>query len=377
MRRFIIALLVLILCVPCISVQAQAAQPPHVSAYSAILINADTGAVIFEKNSLERRAMASTTKIMTTLLTLEAGDLDKRFKVDSYAIRVEGSSMGLREGDIVTRRALCFGMMLPSGNDAAGAAAVNVAGSVKDFVKLMNERAERLGLKDTRFANPSGLDAAGHYSTAYDMALLTMEALKNRDFAYICKQQSIKTEFGNPPFNRWLYNNNRLLYMYSGAIGVKTGFTDNAGRCLVSAAERDGVTLIAVTLRAPNDWKDHSSMFDYGFSVVKNQPVDYDTSEFYVSVAGGDKETARVKLPQMPRLPLSDAEMRHLDIKVTIIPFIYRGFKEGEQVGQLEFYYNKKLLKTAPLITAEACQSQAETLGLFAAFIQYWRRTLF
>jgi D-alanyl-D-alanine carboxypeptidase/D-alanyl-D-alanine carboxypeptidase (penicillin-binding protein 5/6) len=373
MKRFIIALLVFLLCFPCISVQAEAAAP-HVSAYAAILINADTGAVVFEKNSLERRAMASTTKIMSALLTLEAGDLDKRFKVDSMAIRVEGSSMGLREGDIVTRRALAYGMLLPSGNDAAGAAAVSVSGSVRDFVKLMNERAERMGLKDTRFANPSGLDAEGHYSTAYDMALLTMHALRNKDFAYICSRQSVKTEFGSPPFGRWLYNNNKLLHMYSGTIGVKTGFTDNAGRCLVSAAERDGVTLIAVTLRAPNDWRDHAAMFDYGFSVVKNQPVDYDTSELYVSVAGGENEKTRLKLAETPVLPLSDAEMRLIDIKVKTIPFIYRGFAAGEQAGLLEFHYNGKLLRTVPLITAEACQAQAEKLNPIASFFQFLRR---
>ena len=352
-----------------------AAETPYVSAVSAILINADTGAVIFEKNSLERRAQASTTKIMSALLTLEAGDLDRRFTVDSMAIRVEGTTMGLREGDIVTRRALAQGMLLPSGNDASQAAAVSISGSIPEFVKFMNERAERLGLKDTRFANPSGLDANGHYSTAYDLALLTMEALKNPDFTAICSQTEIRTEYGNPPYGRWLYNNNRLLHMYNGVIGVKTGFTDNARRCLVSAATRDGITLIAVTLNAPDDWNDHIRMYNYGFSAVKNQPVDLDLSAVYVNVAGGC-ERAPVKVPELPVLPLTDEEMRLVTVETALLPFIYAGFEAGEQVGLLKFYYNDILLKTAPLVTAQDCCAETEKLHPVAAFAKIIKRNI-
>jgi len=360
-------------------IPAAAAPPPplEISARSAILINADTGAVVFEKNSLERRAMASTTKIMSALLTLEAGNLDRQFTVDSMAIRIEGSTMGLREGDIVTRRALCAGMLLPSGNDASQAAAVSVSGSIPEFVKLMNERAQELGLRDTRFANPSGLDADGHYSTAYDLALLTMFAMGDEEFARMTAQQAMRVEFGNPPFGRWLNNNNKLLHMYEGAVGTKTGFTDNARRCLVSTAIRDGVTLIAVTLNAHDDWNDHMKMFNYGFSVVKNQPVDYDLSDFYVNIAGGGKERAAVRLAEIPTLALSDAEMRLVEIKAVIIPFIYAGFGAGEQVGLLEFYYNGRLLKAVPLVTAEACESPAERLTFTAGLVQFWRRSLF
>ena len=239
---------------PMSSYESSSVPVPSVSARSAIVINAETGTVVFEKNSLERRSIASTTKIMSALITLEAGELDRQFVVDSMAIRIEGTSMGLREGDIVTRRVLCAGMLLPSGNDAAGASAVSVAGSIPEFAKLMNEKAASLGLKDTNFVNPSGLDADGHYSTAYDLALLTAYAMKNEDFTELVSKQSLQVEFGNPPFARWLNNNNKLLHMYEGAIGIKTGFTDNARRCLVSAAKRDGVTLIAVTLNAPDEW---------------------------------------------------------------------------------------------------------------------------
>lgn len=354
-----------------------AADTPYVSAVSAILINADTGAVIFEKNPYERRAIASITKIMSALLTLEAGDLDKPFTVDSFAIRVEGTSMGLREGDIVTRRALTYGMLLPSGNDASQAAAVSVSGSIPEFVKLMNRRAEQMGMKDTRFANPSGLDADGHFSTAYDMALLAAEAMRNADFAEIAAMESVRTEYGNPPYKRWLSNNNKLLHMYPGAIGIKTGFTDNARRTLVSAARRDGVTLIAVTLNAPDDWNDHMNMFNYGFTVVKAQSVDYDLSRYYVNVAGGTQERAAVRVLQLPVVPLSDEEMHMVEVRTAMLPFIYAGFDEGVQVGLLEFYYNGKLLKSVPLVTAEACGEPVDRLSRPASFMQFWRRTLF
>jgi len=378
MRKITVTSLAFLLLLANLSVVSpiSAAAPTPLSAHSAIVINADTGAVVFEKNAHEQRAVASTTKIMSALLTLEAGDLDRQFTVDDYAIRVEGTSMGLREGDIVTRRILTAGMLLPSGNDASQAAAVSVAGSIPEFVKLMNERAEQLGLKNTQFRNPSGLDADGHYSTAYDLAVLTAFAMKNGDFAGFVSEQALRVEFGNPPYGRWLYNNNRLLYMYDGAIGVKTGFTDNARRCLVSAATRDGVTLIAVTLNAYDDWNDHAKMFDYGFSVVKNQPVDYDLTRFYVDVAGGEKERVAVRVSEIPTLPLSDEEMRFIEIKAVIMPFIYAGFSEGEQVGLLEFYYNGRLLKSVPLVTAEACESPAEKLTLAAGFVQFWRRNL-
>ena len=245
-----------------------AAEQPEVSAVSSVLMEAVTGEVLYEKNAREPRPMASTTKIMSALLCLESGDLDTEFTVDSQAIQVEGSSMGLVEGDTVTKRALCYGMLLPSGNDAAGAAAVRVAGSIPAFVAQMNERATALGLTQTHFVTPSGLHDDDHYSTACDMAVLAASALQNENFREICAQSSAQVCFGNPPYQRWLKNSNKLLTMDESVIGVKTGFTDEAGRCLVSAAERNGVTLICVTLADPNDWQDHLSLYDWGFSQV-------------------------------------------------------------------------------------------------------------
>ena len=246
---------------------------PTVSAKACVLMDAQSGTLLYALNADEKRPMASTTKIMTTLLTLESGDLDSEFVVDSDAIRVEGSSMGLRAGDVVTKRVLCAGMLLPSGNDAANAAAVAVAGSIPAFLEMMNRRAAEIGMTRTCFASPSGLDADGHGASARDMALLAREALKNDDFAAICRQPSMRVAFGNPPYARTLYKTNKLLSRDETVIGVKTGFTDAAGRCLVSACERGGRRLICVTLFDRSDWNDHLALYDYGFSGASDLTV--------------------------------------------------------------------------------------------------------
>jgi D-alanyl-D-alanine carboxypeptidase/D-alanyl-D-alanine carboxypeptidase (penicillin-binding protein 5/6) len=240
---------------------------PEISGHSAIVMDASTGKILFSKNHEEIRAVASLTKVMTTVITLEAGDSEREFAVNNEVIHVEGTTMGLRENDIVTRRALCYGMMLPSGNDAANAAAYSVAGCVREFVKLMNLKAQQIGMGSTTFRNPHGLDEAGHLSTAHDMALLTAYALGNADFREIARSGTARLEFGNPPYRRSLNNNNKMLSLYDGCIGIKTGFTDNARRTLISAAERNGTVLIAVTLNAPDDWNDHIKMLDYGFTI--------------------------------------------------------------------------------------------------------------
>lgn len=193
------------------SITACGAEPPEISAKAAVVISADTGEVIYAHNAAEKLPMASTTKIMTTLLCLESGGLYDEFTVDSEAIKVEGSSMGLREGDTVTKYALCCGMLLPSGNDAANAAAVKISGSIEKFAELMNKRAREMGLSKTYFVTPSGLEGEGHGSSAADMALLAREALKNDIFREICSQTSLKLRFGDPPYERWLKNTNRLL----------------------------------------------------------------------------------------------------------------------------------------------------------------------
>lgn len=341
------------------------AQPsePSVSAVSAVLINADTGGTIFEKNADEKRAVASTTKIMTALLTLESGQLDRRFTVDSMAIRVEGTSMGLREGDIVTRRALCYGMLLPSGNDASNAAAVNISGSLSAFAEKMNEKAAQLGMNDSHFVTPSGLDAPEHYSTARDMAKLTRAALKNEDFRAICGLTSATLEFGNPPYSRTLYNSNKLLKQYEGCIGVKTGFTDNARRCLVSAAERDGVTLIAVTLNAPDDWNDHKKLFDYGFSMVNSQEISPESVS--VDIVGGTVREVTAAPESSAVVGLTASEAGEIRTEYRVPAFVYAEVSAGDCMGYVEIYYKEELLRSIPLLAERDCPREAAQQSLW------------
>ncbi len=339
---------------PLYVLRGDCAETPEVSAKAAVLISADTGEIIFEQNSSEKLPMASTTKIMTTLLCIESGGLDEEFVVDSEAIKVEGSSMGLREGDKVTKYALCCGMLLPSGNDAANAVAVKVGGSTEGFVKLMNERAEQLGLSHTYFVTPSGLDGEGHGSSAYDMALLAMEALKNETFRSICSEKSIKVEFGAPPYPRWLKNTNKLLGMCDGVYGVKTGFTDAAGRCLVSACERDGERLICVTLNDRNDWNDHAALYDYGFE--KADKLRLSPPELpALDIVGG--ETEKLKL----RCDDADLEVTSLSrsgdgftYRVVSPPFIYAPAGSDEEAAQLSISFGGREIKRIPLYAEES-----------------------
>lgn len=351
----------------------RAEQPDVDTAKSAILINADTGAVLYAKNEYEKRAIASTTKIMTALLAIESGGLDRQFTVDSYAIRVEGTSMGLREGDIVTRRALLYGLMLPSGNDAANALAVSVSGSVSEFVKEMNEKARALGMNDTVFVTPSGLDADGQSCTAYDLALLTRTAMQNELFCEIVSSDAATVEFGNPIEPRTLYNSNKLLDSYDGCVGVKTGFTDNARRCLVSAAERNECKLIAVTLNAPDDWKNHADMLDYGFSLLTAYDVGYSGQ---LTVVSGEKSAVKIYCKEEITLGLTPEEKQRAETRVSLPPFLYAGFKAGEKIGSISLLLNGQTIAKTDIVTAEDCGEKYENLSFFEGLVQFLRKLL-
>lgn len=323
-----------------------------VGAKGAVLIEAESGRVLFAQNAGERLPMASTTKILTALITLEQEGLDEPFVVDPEAIRVEGSSMGLVEGDIVTFRALAVGMLTASGNDAANAAAVHISGSVPAFVDLMNIRAAEIGLMDTSFETPSGLDGEYHYSTAYDMAILAREALKNTDFYDICSQSSVKTAFGNPPYARSLSNHNRLLKIYDPAVGVKTGFTKKAGRCLVSAAEQDGVRLIAVTLKCPDDWNVHRNLYETYFGKLSRTDLSTDLPDISLPVTGGDRGQAVILPYGDTTAPLAEGEKGQVLCQIEVPRFVYAPVQANDVVGNAKYYLDGYLLADIPLIAA-------------------------
>lgn len=232
----------------------------------AILMDAESGRVLYEQNIHEPRLIASITKLMTALVAVEqGGDLDQTVTVKGEWLGSEGSSIYLTAGEEITLRGLLYGLLLQSGNDAAMVIACHVAGSEDEFVALMNEKAAALGMKNSSFANPSGLNDDNHYSTAYDMALLAQACLTNETVAEICATRSITVG------TRTFVNHNKLLFRYEGCVGMKTGYTELAGRTLVSAAARDGQTLICVTLNDGDDWNDHAKLLDYGFAAYPRQ----------------------------------------------------------------------------------------------------------
>lgn len=357
MKKLFCVFVSLVMCVFSFNftVMAESNQGISVSAKACILIEAKTGRVIFSKNANTKLSVASTTKIMTTLLCLESGGLDEQFVVDSEAIKIEGSTMGLTEGDIVTKRALCYGMLLPSGNDAANSTAIKIGGTYENFARLMNERAKEIGMTRTCFVTPSGLEAAGSGSSAADMALLTREALRNPEFREICSQKSAKLSFGNPPYERWLTNTNKLLGMYSGVIGVKTGFTDEAGRCLISACERNGVTLICVTLNASNDWQDHINLYNNGFSLV-NPKVIGQTDSLNIDVVGSEMDNISVGTEDTITIGMIGDENDKITTKAILPPFVYAPITIGDEVGKLEFYYEDKYIDNIPLYMLESTE---------------------
>jgi D-alanyl-D-alanine carboxypeptidase (penicillin-binding protein 5/6) len=330
------------------------AAEPAVTAEAYIVMEAVTGRVLAEKNSSAKMPIASTTKILTALLALEQPDGGSYFTVDPSAIKVEGSSMGLREGDQVSLYALACGMLLASGNDAANAAAVRISGSIEAFADRMNERAAEMGMKNSHFVTPSGLHHEEHYSTAADMAVLARHALQNEAFAGICSKPSVKLSYGNPPYTRWLTNHNKLLKQYSGCVGVKTGFTKKAGRCLVSAARREGVTIVCVTLNDPNDWRDHTALLDYGFSQVSLREIPVDVSDVTLRIVGGEQKSIGVKTAAPVSAPLTPEQEGRLERRVLLPAFAYAPVEQGELVGSVQYLLDGFLVAETPLLAGNS-----------------------
>lgn len=345
-----------------------------VSAQSAVLMCANNGEVLFSRNADKQLSMASTTKIMTSLLALEAAAPDTEITVTKEMVAVEGTSMGLLPGDSVSLEELVYGMLLQSGNDAANTVAYVLGGSPEGFAEMMNERAAQIGMKNTNFVTASGLDDENHYSTAYDMALLACESIKNPEFASICSQKTARLTYGNPPYLRTLTNHNKLLWKYEDSIGIKTGFTKKSGRCLVSAAERDGVVLVAVTLNAPDDWNDHISMLEYGFSQCEGVTLGCDLSDVSLNVVGGVKSRISVELSDNPQWLAGES----CTCRLLINPMVYAPIEKGDIVGTAVFASGDNIIAEAAVLAgesveckkADAVEQPEEEESVFSKFIQ-------
>ena len=326
--------------------------PPSVSARSAVLIEAESGNVVYSKNAHEILPMASTTKIMTALVALELAPPDTVITVDPAAVGVEGSSVYLTEGEQLTLEQLLYALMLESANDAATAIAIGLSGSVEHFADAMNRKASELGLLTTHFSNPHGLDDEGHFTSALELARITREALKNELLRTIVSTRKTTIPHAGIDTNRLLVNHNKMLRIYDGCIGVKTGFTKKSGRCLVSAAERDGVVLIAVTLDAPDDWRDHAAMLDYGFTQYESVILcEAESVRVTLPLTGGTQESILLcnKTALHATLPVTHGEITYT---VEVPHFAYAPVRGGDSVGRIVFQCDTDGDGTAEIIGA-------------------------
>ena len=332
----------------------EAATPPSVSAKSAVLIEASTLEILYEKNAHLPMGMASTTKIMTAMVALEEADPDTVITVPKEAVGVEGSSVYLTEGEQLTLRDLLYALLLSSANDAATAIAIAIGGSEEAFCARMNERARELGLQSTRFQNPHGLYDEEHYTTAYELARITAQALSIPLFSEIVSTDKKRIPHDGIPDVRLLCNHNKLLRTYEGAIGVKTGYTKKTGRTLVSAAERDGMTLIAVTLDAPDDWRDHRALLDHGFSAYEALVyAEAGALRIPFPVVGGEREQVYLTNERALTLILPKGHSAPRIRVEAVGRFLYAPIARGMCVGTLTVLSDGGSVTTA-LCTTEA-----------------------
>lgn len=328
---------------------------PTTSAKAVALIDLD-GRIVYANRAEEKRPMASTTKIMTAIVALEAADPDDIVTVSPEAVGVEGSSAYLMAGERFTLLDLLYALMLSSANDAAVAIAIHIDGSVEAFAERMNRKADELGLTSTHFTNPHGLDDDAHYTSALDLARLTVYALKNERFAEIVSTLRYECPMSSGEGSRLFVNHNRLLRSYEGAIGVKTGYTKRTGRCLVSAARRDGLTLVCVTLGDPDDWKDHAALLDYGFSRYESHVL---TDEDGVQYTLPTVSAAESALTLTTRDTLKVMLPRGSIVTQTIeCPrFVYGGIEKGQKIGRVVWYADGREVADIPLYAENALEA--------------------
>ena len=329
------------------------------SAKSAVMIESSTKRIVYSKNANEALPMASTTKIVTAITVIEnCDDLDKIITIDKACVGVSGTSIYLKEGEQISIQELLYGLMLRSGNDASVALALEIGGSVEKFCDMMNELAKNVGAKNSNFKNPHGLDEQGHHTTAYDLALITAHALENKDFAKIVKTKSIKICEGKDNF-RYLVNKNKLLNKLDGCIGVKTGFTDDAGRCLVSACERDGLRFVCVVFNCGPMFEESFDMLNLAFQKFKM--IEILPSYFYVKnveVKNGDIDNVGLYSKKGLSLPLSIEEEANLNVLFKIPPNLTAPIKKDEEVGVIEIYFNNHLIFSEKVYTIEEVDSK-------------------
>lgn len=355
MRSIAITLLALILISFLFPIVGHAT--PSVSANNAVLIEQSTGRILFEKKAHEKQNIASITKIMTAIIAIESGKMDELASASEKAVFTEGSSIYLKQGEKMKLEDLVYGLMLRSGNDAAVAIAEHVGGSEEGFVYLMNEKAKWLGMDNTHFDNPHGLDSETHYSSAYDMAILMRYAMQNEEFKTITGAKSYKSD--NRDYS-WKNKNKLLTVFYKYCTGGKTGFTKQTGRTLVSTATKDGMDLIAVTLNAPDDWRDHMNMFEYGFENFKMESLGIE-GKIEFPFASGEKIEGHIYEESL--FPLKEGERGDIQSEVLLVENPQTEFSD-EVVAKQIFY-----LEEQPILELAIYQEEKEGLNENETFI--------
>ena len=368
-RKIIILVLSFIVIIPAKNPMASISS----GAVSAVLIETDTNTIIYEKNPHQKMPMASTTKIMTAICAIENGNPNKVVEVDIRSVGVEGSSIYLKKGEKFTLKDLVYGLMLHSGNDAAVAIACEISGSSEEFAKLMNKTAKKIGAVNTHFENPNGLDQKEHYTTAYDLAIITSYAMKNPHFAEIVStyKTTIKNSEGT---ERLLKNHNKLLSTYEGCTGVKTGFTKKSGRCLVTSAKRGNTELIAVTLNDGNDWQDHTNMLNYGFENTQNHCLlkkgDYLCS---VAVNKGNKPTIKAVCQDDIVITTIKGKKTKFEIEYNISGTCNAPVEYGAQLGEIVIKANGKIVAKTNAVSCEMVVTKENIIKTnFVYLVKSW-----
>lgn len=340
MHKIFVFVLCFLLCIPTTAF----AKTEVITAQNAVVLDKETSMILYDKNMHSKAPMASTTKIMTCLIASEYKNINSIVTITNEMLDgTEGSLLYLKAGDKITLLDLIKGAMLASGNDAANAIAVFIAGDINSFVNMMNKRANKIGMKSTNFVTPSGLDSSNHYSTAYDMALLAKEALNNKILCEICSKSFDEITINN--IHQTIYNHNKLLSLYENCIGLKTGYTEKSGRCLVSAFRYKGNVIIIVTLNDYDDWNDHKKLFDFAKSKYKSITSSFDIN---INCVGG------VKNKVLCRAKYDISYLNDLELKAYYYPMIYSPVLKNEKVGELKIYSNNILIRTVDIIVLES-----------------------
>lgn len=345
------------------------------SAKSAVLIEASTGRMLYEKNAYEKMPMASTTKIMTAIVALEYGNVKDTVVVSKNASGVEGSSIWLAEGERMSLSDMLFGLMLASGNDAAIAIAEHIGGSVEGFVGMMNQMAQKIGAYNTHFANPNGLPSNDHYTTAYDLALISAYAMRNDYFCEIVKTQYKTLPWEGHQWDRVVKNKNKILWNYEGGNGIKTGYTKASGRCLAAAAERDGMQLIAVALDAPDMFNDCMAIMNYGFKNYKNRLlINKNESAGNVGVKNGMQENVSAYPQEDVYFPLTDEEYNKIEKRIFLEDTVRAPVYKGQKIGYIDIYLERHKILTVPLLSSEAIRDNSYQFNL-NRLLDFWLNT--